>query len=420
MSNFLAVATVTATLQRMLQEALDTAEARYAPGAVSGARVTALRPDSPANALPDKGVNIYLYRVSPNTAWRNEDLPARRADGSLARRPKAALELHYLLTFHGGDAELEPQRILGVVAGALHARPVLSRQLIRQTIGSPPYDALLAQSDLAEEPETVKLAPVPLSMEEVNKLWTVFSQTPYILSAFYQAEVVFIESDETPNPSLPVREPRLYVLPFRQPVIERVISQAGAEIPIAAGSTLIVEGQRMKGEATRIRIGEADFAPTSLTDTRIALPLPPASLAAGLHGLQVYHPLMMGESPAEHAGIESNIAPFVLHPEVTGVSALDVQGTGSAPRSADIRVQARPVIGKSQRVVLLLNERAASDPESHAFSLSPRAGDTDTVIVSVEGTRAGEYFVRLQVDGAESLLDPDPASPAFGPRVTIP
>ncbi len=75
---------------------------------------------------------------------------------------------------------------------------------------------------------------------------------------------------------------------------------------------------------------------------------------------------------------------------------------------------------KLRRVVLLLNERAASDPESHAFSLSPRAGDTDTVIVSVEGTRAGEYFVRLQVDGAESLLDPDPASPAFGPRVTIP
>jgi hypothetical protein len=34
--------------------------------------------------------------------------------------------------------------------------------------------------------------------------------------------------------------------------------------------------------------------------------------------------------------------------------------------------------------------------------------------------KPADYFVRLQVDGAESVLDLNPVSPNFGPKVTIP
>ncbi|MDQ5836372.1 MAG: DUF4255 domain-containing protein, partial [Acidobacteriota bacterium] len=128
MSNFLAVATVTAALSEFLQAAIGPD--------VPGATVTTLRPDS-NGGMPPTGVNIFLYQVTANPAWQNADLPTRRADGDLVHRPQAALDLHYLLTFYGVEAQLEPQRVLGSVVRALHARPVLTRDVIRQTIGMP-------------------------------------------------------------------------------------------------------------------------------------------------------------------------------------------------------------------------------------------------------------------------------------------
>ncbi|MBN9511563.1 MAG: DUF4255 domain-containing protein, partial [Alphaproteobacteria bacterium] len=95
MSNALAIATVTETLLQLLQQRLDVSQ-------VPGALVTALPPDS-ASGLPNPGVNIFLYQVSPNLALRNADLPTRAADGTLLRRPRTALDLHYLLTFYGDE-----------------------------------------------------------------------------------------------------------------------------------------------------------------------------------------------------------------------------------------------------------------------------------------------------------------------------
>src|SRR5262245_52289646 len=103
MSNALAIATVTATLQQMLSGAM-------AKSGVPGAIATNLRPDDEAG-LQSPSVNIFLYQVTPNTAFRNADLPTRRADGTLLRRPQAALDLHYLLTFYGDDNNLEQQRL---------------------------------------------------------------------------------------------------------------------------------------------------------------------------------------------------------------------------------------------------------------------------------------------------------------------
>jgi len=149
MSNFLAIATVTAALQTMLQAAVGDD--------VPGATATTVRPDGSDNGLPDPGVNIYLYQVTPNTAWRNADLSTRTSDGRLVRRPRVALDLHYLLTFYGNEGTLEPQRVLGSVARTLHGQPVLSRDVIESTVTSIVH---LVGSDLAEEVELVKLMPL--------------------------------------------------------------------------------------------------------------------------------------------------------------------------------------------------------------------------------------------------------------------
>lgn len=107
MSNFLAVATITAVLRLLLQGPADDG--------VSGAVVTTERPDARANSSTGAGVNVFLYQVRPNAALRNADLATRSASGQLLQRRQAALDLLYLLSFYGDDTELEPQRLLGSV-----------------------------------------------------------------------------------------------------------------------------------------------------------------------------------------------------------------------------------------------------------------------------------------------------------------
>lgn len=206
MSNHLAIATVTASLVRYLQGAVGAD--------VGNAVVTAVRPDGPNSGVPEVGLNIFLYQVTPNVAWRNQDLPTRRPDGSLNQRPQIALDLHYLLTFYGDETQLEPQRILGSAVRALHTRPILSRQEIRSAIAA---NAFLTGADLADEIETVKLTPQPLTLEELSKLWSVLFQTPYTLSMAYDASVVLLTADSQPSLVQPVLTPAIHVFPSVTP-----------------------------------------------------------------------------------------------------------------------------------------------------------------------------------------------------------
>ncbi|HUX85493.1 MAG TPA: DUF4255 domain-containing protein [Chloroflexota bacterium] len=422
MSNFLAIATVTAALGQMLQAAIGTD--------VPGSTVTTVRPEGPQSGTPTTGVNAYLFQVTPNAAWRNLDIPTRRTDGQLVQRPAIALDLHYLLTFYGNEAQLEPQRLLGSVVRTLHTRPVLTRQAIRDTLASPTY-AFLAQSDLADAVELVKFTPSALSLEELAKLWSVFYQIPYVLSIAYLGTVVIIESEVSTQPALPIRSRVVVGSVFRQPVIESVVANGGADGPIVMGSVLQIQGMNLGAVGTSVRLAGVDVTPSELSDTRLQLPLaappfPPNVLRSGIQGLQVIQPTLLGLPPIAHSGVESNVAPIVLRPTITSVSVANVSGTGAAPRSADLAIQVSPTIGASQRVVLLLNERTNVSPSAYSFVGPGRATDSASIVFSVTGIKAGDYLVRLQIDGAESplVVDTNQNSPTFnqyvGPAVTIP
>ena len=127
MSNFRAIATVTATLQRVLQDAIHSD--------VAGSTVSTLKPTEAASAaLPASRVNVYLYSATQNPHRSNLDLPTRRPDGGLAQRPQVALDLNYLLSFYGDDATLEPQRLLGSVVAFLHSQPLITRPQIEAVV----------------------------------------------------------------------------------------------------------------------------------------------------------------------------------------------------------------------------------------------------------------------------------------------
>src|SRR5919106_2720251 len=163
MSNQLAIGAATAALQRLVQKALDED--------FPGAKVSTDRPKAtPANK--PAGVNVWLYGAAPNAALRNADLPTRSANGNATARPRAAFDLHYLLTFYGDDSKLEPQRLLGISLRTLHAHPVLDRGLIGEVVtaanaASSPEHPYLKTTDLGEESELVKLTPANLNIDEI-------------------------------------------------------------------------------------------------------------------------------------------------------------------------------------------------------------------------------------------------------------
>ena len=426
MSNFLAIATVTAALSMVLSETVVPE--------VNGADVTTVHPDGKHGTLPSTGVNIFLYQVTQNAAWRNADLPTRRGNGDLIQRPQAALDLHYLLTFYGDESLLEPQRALGSVVRTLHSRPVLTRDRIRQTIANAEFNPFLATSNLADAIELVKFTPLPLSLEELSKLWSVFFQTNYSLSIAYQGAMVLIESEESTHPALPVRARNIYVNPFRQPHIDRVRSEVGDEKFISPGSTVVMSGQRLRGDVTKVMVGGSEETPTiaNVSDTEITLPLP-ADLRAGVQGLQVVQYIEMGTPLVAHKGVESNVAAFVLHPTIKkkpdDTFDITVSGIATDPdgmRSASITVKVSPTVAKKQRAVLLLNEiippHTPSD-KTHCFDSAPHDGPgdpevTDMLLFSISRVKPADYFVRVQVDGADSPLE-TLANENVGPKVTI-
>ena len=76
-----------------------------------------------------------------------------------------------------------------------------------------------------------------------------------------------------------------------------------------------------------------------------------------MQGVQVVQRTLMGEPPTPHRGVESNVAAFVLRPQIVEpVGFANLPGTGNDPPSANVDVTIRPAIGEAQRVLLLLNE----------------------------------------------------------------
>jgi hypothetical protein len=375
-------------------------------------------------------VNVFLYAVTPNASLRNVDVGTRRTGGQLLQRPLAALDLHYLLTFYGDQSKLEPQLLLGRVVAALHAEPALTRARIRTVIED---TAALAASDLGDTVQAVRFTPEPLSLEDLSKVWSVLLQQPYALSAGYTASAVLVEPAELPPPApaLPVARRSVYALPFRRPTITRVSDAADPDAPITAASTLAITGHNLAAPGLAVRLAAGDVTPTEITANRLLAPLTvlPAELVrAGVQGVRVVQFRQLGIPPLPHAGEESDIAPFVLHPSVLPHSddpADPEHDIAFAPAVDEtpsrLRVGVSPMVGRQQRVTLLLNQlTAGAAPQAFAYDAPRRPADDAHVAFDVPELPDGTYLVRVRVDGAESPLLPDADGAFARPRVVVP
>lgn len=446
MSNALAIAAVTAVLRDLLQDGLIDHDVT---GTLGDVTVSVLTPNRAQETLaPDASLlNLFLYQATPNPGWRNIGLPARDQRGDLVSDPPLALDLHYLLTVYTNQDYLA-ELLLGYAMQLLHETPVLSRDAIRAALAPPsPVSgaplpgaarASLVAADLADQVELIKITPEPLTMEQMSHIWASL-QANYRPTAAYQASVVLIESRRPTRQSLPVRRRNIYTLPFRQPSIEQIGSQRlpadpiSLRQPILPGYRLVILGRQLRGDDVALRIGTLEIAipQAQAGDTQINVSLP-AGLRAGVQAVQVIHRLLLGTPPTPHRGVESNVAAFILHPTITAMA-----GARDGDGNVDVTLTFTPPVGKKQRITLLLNELPGGPPPvdrvpfAYTFALPARAdapppNDSDTTLtVTTSGVAPGTYLARVQVDGAESPLEPlpvepFPTGPYTGPLVVIP
>ena len=445
MSNALAIASVTAVLKDLLDNAVIDRSLNTSVG--DRIEISSLPLDLIKTGKPEKAqINIFLYDVVPNQGWRNVGLPSHGRQGERLENPPLALDLYYLFTAYGTQ-DFGAEILLGYAMQTMHEMPVLTRKAIRKALASPSPpvtgDELpsgagdLFASDLAEQVELIKITPHQLNSEEKSKLWSAF-QTNYRPSVVYHVSVVLIESRHSTVSALPVRERVFYSMPASQPVIEQVKAEEGnnGREPITVGSTLVIFGRQLLANITKIRLGEMEIipAPQNITDTEIKFKIEGVPLTndlrAGIQGVQVVHEIQMGTPPTDRPGLESNVSPFVLHPTITpSVSNVDSTTSNSHTLySADITVIFNPLVGRTQRVIMMLNEFNPPDDRparSYSFHASSRDHDVNSIVIHVTDIEAGEYLVRVQVDGAQSplIVDNNPVSPTFGqyssPAVTI-
>lgn len=406
MSNALAIAAVTLTLRNLLTLAVSS------DSDLADTQVTARHPDRARDTITANQLNLFLYGTAPNAAWRNREMPRQVKPGETGQ-PPLALTLHYLVSAYGRDNDdVLGHRLLGYALSTLHDHPLLSPADIRAAIPA----ADLQRYDLYDQVERVRITPQPLSVEEMSKLWTTF-QTNYRLSAGYEVSVVLIESRrpvraplpvlaQGPGDSGPTARADL-VPPF--PTIEAV-SPPASQPAARLGETLTLRGHDLHGDSVAARFSHQRWddpierpVEPGATSAQVAARIPdatddpaiPADWPAGIYGLA------LRISRAGEADRLSNEAPFALAPRITTPLPLIVARDGSG--AATIALDIEPQLWPEQQGALLLG--------SMALPLPPRTTRVASITLTIPDAPPGDHFLRLRVDGVDSLLVDHTTSP---------
>ena len=433
MSTALAIAGVSAVLQSILtglKSELSTALG-VAPD------ITALAPEDVTQTKDAKPcLNLFLYQVTPNPGWRNVNHPSRDAAGDRIANPPLALDLHYLLTAYG-SADLQAEVLLGYGMQLLHETPVLARDLIRSILNPaippvlPIYQALQTVG-LSDQIEQIKVTLGAMNTEELSKLWTAL-QAQYRPTATYIATVVLIEASRAARSPLPVlsrgkvdpvthREAGVAVQPNLLPPYPFIESITPDTEQIAAelGDTLVVSGHNLDGVAGQYRLLianawrgiERDIFPevaASGTESSVSFLLPndPVNIPAG-----TYTACLQLQKAGEPRPRRTNVLPLTIAPKIQSGSLPASINIGGNP-SITLTPTSTPQVRPNQRVSLLLGGiELLADPFTVATA-TPSFTFTDPV--------PDKYWVRLRVDGVDSLLvDTSVSPPQFtGPQIDV-
>lgn len=410
MSNGLAITAVTASMAAVVQARIDRATFSSRPVVAPGS------PDDQTN-LP--GVIVHLYRVERNGYRDNEDLPTRSSDGSGRQKPRTALDLHYLLICRGGDP-WETQRLIAITAAALHAVPVLGRDLVG-SVGAD-YPAA-AGNDLDRADECVRITPESLTLDELTRIWALYPVASFVPVLGYVAGPVIVEADDEPGTVLPVAAFAMGARPLSAPRLDAVVGPDGPGAPIratAATPMLHLLGAGLApqpGETLEVLVdGAVAGGVTVVSDRELALPAP--AQRPGVHTVQV---LRRGASLSvlspTRPPASSLPARFSVLPSLDTVTASGVHAGGQSDGTLNATVQ--PPLTGTDLVRLLLDSQTLDPPVAVAVPVDITGGPATAVSGHYSEVPIDQYRVTLEVNGVRSIPALDAAGHYVLPVVSV-
>lgn len=219
--------------------------------------------------LPRSGIattgprlNIFLYHVKENPAFRNDEDPRRAVMGQYGS-PPLALELGYMLTSYSHNAtipgaptttppeslnELDAQAILTDAINVLHETPIITRNTSKLSSPGPVLDPALQF-----EFEALRVTPRQLTLDEMTKLWTALKED-YQRSVAYEVSIIRIESRRPAVSSAPVLTRGIAVQPSVGigPGLSDLDPGAAA-----AGEPVTLQGERFGDPSLAVLISDA-------------------------------------------------------------------------------------------------------------------------------------------------------------------
>ncbi len=443
----MAIAAVTAALQQVL----DRVRQPLFPGEVElgDVEISSGPPDTNKQQGDRLFLNLFLYQVTPNAAWRNLAVSTQGAASETSRAP-LALNLHYLLTVFGkADDDLRPHLLLGRALAVLNDRSTLPNDILAGLGRARPQ---LAGSNLHRQSDRVRLTPTSMSLEDMTRLWGVL-QTKYRLSVAFQLSVVLIDSADNSPPALPVLnrgsiETGQAVQASLSPVgpqldsLELSVGEPAAELgvparllpsgrPAIAGDVVTLLGRALGGRDLSVQLQGLpgtfvlpgpQLLSTSPSAIAIRLPDEQVALPAGLYSLSLRLRRVRGPGIPD-ALLTSNALPFALAPRLLQVSFTPATTATSGPARGrttppTISLRVSPQVWPEQRVSLLIGNEELPLP-----AVADKTHDLSLPLTGVTLAR-GTYLLRLRVDGVDSVptrtaadgtLEFDP-----GQQVTLP
>lgn len=392
-SDYRAIATVTAVIRDILIESQDNIG--------SNATVRTSSPNDLKEPSNDADIlNLFLYQVTSNNACHSLDLPTRNQNGKLMTKPKLALDLHYLLTTASKN-ELKAQLMLSSAMMALQENAIIPKNKIMNTtsLTEDTDEKFLFGSNLVNQVESLKITLQSISTEELTKLWSSFFQTGYRLSVAYHVSVVLLESTLEPSPSLPVSKRQLRVIPLKQPIIEKIEPQIMTYDPT---KRLVLKGRNLSSDKVFVQIDDKEIKveDKDLSENQLSLLLSEDTLA-GVKQVQVLQKILFDKNDKEgHKSYTSNIAAFVLTPNLTSVTSTPLNA------NEDLTLTFEPGIAANQKVNVLIGDYVIPVTLSAPDSANVYPMKTLTVKIPTH-ILAGTYHVRLRVDNADSSLNDD-------------
>jgi len=421
MSNEFAIGAVTLTLRNLLDQVKELGDSDVTDDLPTDAKPTAeiLVTNLPLDEAykfdqAKNQVNLFLYHVEHSAAWRNMDIPGALKNGETGH-PPLGLNLYYLITAYGQDKnEIIGHLLLGKAMAILHDHPLFSRDEIR---------AAFSASLLQNQVERVRITPQPISLDEVSKLWTGF-QSQYKLSVAYQVNVVLIESKRPAKTPLPVLMRGIgdrgvqvqtgVIPPF--PTIDAV-NYPGGQNAAQQGDILTIAGSFLKGDTVLMRFhhhllpADVDVAAEAggTDDTvKVKFPTNPNTWPAGVYTLKVV------VQKAGKPDMISNSLPIMLAPTIHFPVTI-VPLSPPAAKNYMATVAFHPALRPEQDASLLLGGRE--------FKAGKHATAVSSLNIRLDGVDDGPYFIRLRIDGADSLLIDMLASPPVfkaSNKITLP